>query len=146
VKAYRGLGRFRRGARFRPWLLAIVANEARNRLRSAGRRADLELRLRADAVPLQASAGAASSAETAVGSRLAEEALLAAVNRLPLVDRQVITCRYFLELSETETATALGWAKGTVKSRLSRSLGRLRVALAEAQPSEPAGPAPGSRP
>jgi RNA polymerase sigma factor (sigma-70 family) len=146
VKAYRGLGRFRRGAPFRPWLLAIVANEARNRLRSAGRRTDLELRLRADAVPLQASAGTASSAETAVGSRLAEEALLAAVNRLPLVDRQVITCRYFLELSEAETATALGWAKGTVKSRLSRSLGRLRVALAEAQPSEPAGPAPGSRP
>ena len=31
VKAYRALGRFRRGAPFRPWLLRIVANEARNR-------------------------------------------------------------------------------------------------------------------
>src|SRR2546429_7598552 len=38
VKAYRALDRFRAGAELRPWLLRIVANEARNRLRSAGRR------------------------------------------------------------------------------------------------------------
>src|SRR3984893_11399232 len=44
VKAYRALGRFRSGAPFRPWLLTIVANEARTRRRSAGRRAELELR------------------------------------------------------------------------------------------------------
>src|SRR2546429_4783253 len=45
VKAYRALDRFRAGAELRPWLLRIVANEARNRLRSAGRRQRLELRL-----------------------------------------------------------------------------------------------------
>src|SRR5918992_1106220 len=44
VKAYRALGRFRRGAPFRPWLLQIVANEARNRRRSSGRRAGLAAR------------------------------------------------------------------------------------------------------
>src|ERR671928_2125569 len=44
VKAWRALGRFRRGAPFRPWLLQIVTNEARNRRRSAGRRARLALR------------------------------------------------------------------------------------------------------
>ncbi len=44
VKAYRALGRFRPGAPFRPWLLAMVTNEARNRRRSAGRRAKLNLR------------------------------------------------------------------------------------------------------
>ena len=44
VKAWRALGRFRTGAPFRPWLLRIVANEARNRRRSAGRRAGLALR------------------------------------------------------------------------------------------------------
>src|SRR3712207_1095049 len=44
VKAYRALGRFRPGAPFRPWLLQIVVNEARNRRRSAGRRGGLELR------------------------------------------------------------------------------------------------------
>src|SRR5439155_13647115 len=44
IKAWRALGRFRRGAPLRPWLLQIVANEARNRRRSAGRRAALALR------------------------------------------------------------------------------------------------------
>ena len=44
VKAYRALGRFRRGAPLKPWLLRIVANEARNRRRSAGRREQLALR------------------------------------------------------------------------------------------------------
>src|SRR5256885_1731582 len=36
-KAYRALHTFRTGAEPRPWLLRIVANEARNRARSAGR-------------------------------------------------------------------------------------------------------------
>ena len=44
LKAHRALGRFREGEPFRPWLLAIVANEARNRRRAAGRRAGLALR------------------------------------------------------------------------------------------------------
>jgi len=44
VKAYAALGRFRDGAPIRPWLLRIVANEARNRRRSADRRAGLALR------------------------------------------------------------------------------------------------------
>src|SRR2546427_11863793 len=50
VKAYRALGRFRRGAPFRPWLLEIVGNEARNRRRSAGRREGLVLRAAHEAV------------------------------------------------------------------------------------------------
>ena len=45
---------------------------------------------------------------------------------LPENDRQAIACRYFLDLSEEETAAALGCPRGTVKSRLSRALGRLR--------------------
>src|ERR671938_805710 len=48
VKAYRALDRFRPGAPFRPWLLAIVTNEARNRRRSAGRRAKLNLQVAAE--------------------------------------------------------------------------------------------------
>jgi DNA-directed RNA polymerase specialized sigma24 family protein len=52
--------------------------------------------------------------------------LLAAVAALPENDRQAIACRYFLDLSEEETAAALGCRRGTVKSRLSRALGRLR--------------------
>jgi RNA polymerase sigma factor (sigma-70 family) len=130
VKAYRALGHFRDGAAFRPWLLAIVANEARNRRRGAGRRAKLELRLGHHAER------ETESAETAATSRLADERLLAAVNQLAPSDRRVIACRYFLELSEAETADALGCPKGTVKSRLSRSLGRLRVVMADRSQQE----------
>src|ERR1700716_801023 len=45
VKAHRALHTFRSGAEPRPWLLKIVANEARNRVRSIGRRHQLELRV-----------------------------------------------------------------------------------------------------
>ena len=62
VKAHRALGRFRRGSPFRPWLLQIVANEARNRRRSAGRRAGLALRAAAEG----SSGGAAPSPEGAL--------------------------------------------------------------------------------
>jgi RNA polymerase sigma factor (sigma-70 family) len=46
-------------------------------------------------------------------------------------DRLVIGCRYFLGLSEAETAATLGCARGTVKSRLSRAIGRLRERMRE---------------
>ena len=44
-------------------------------------------------------------------------------------DREVVVCRYLLDLSEAETAQALGWPKGTVKSRTARALARLRTRL-----------------
>jgi RNA polymerase sigma-70 factor (ECF subfamily) len=43
----------------------------------------------------------------------------------------VIGYRYFLQLTEAETAAALGCARGTVKSRLSRALARLREKMVE---------------
>ena len=127
VKAYKALGRFRRGAPFRPWLLAIVANEARNRRRSAGRRERLALRAAED--PL--SGGAVPSPEAALLEAEQREELLAAVNDLREDDRVVLACRYFVGLSEEETASALGWRRGTVKSRTSRALERLRSRLGE---------------
>jgi RNA polymerase sigma factor (sigma-70 family) len=125
VKAFYALGRFRPGAELRPWLLRIVANEARNRRRSAGRRANLALRAAAD--PL--SGGAAPSPEANLLASERQHALLAAVNELPDDQRDVVACRFFLELSEEETAEALGCRKGTVKSRLSRGLARLKEQL-----------------
>jgi RNA polymerase sigma factor (sigma-70 family) len=125
VKAYRALGRFRQGAPFRPWLLSIVANEARNRRRSAGRRERLALRAAED--PL--SGGAVPSPEAAILDAERREELLAAVEGLREDDRLAIACRYFLGLSEEETASTLGWRRGTVKSRTSRALERLRERL-----------------
>jgi RNA polymerase sigma factor (sigma-70 family) len=125
VKAYRALGRFRRGASFRPWLLRIVANEAHNRRRSAARRERLSLRAAAEARP----GDAVPSPEAALLSRENQERLLAAVERLSDDHRDAITCRFFLDLTEDETAAALRLRRGTVKSRLSRALERLREEL-----------------
>jgi len=124
VKAFRALGRFRVGSPFRPWLLTIVANEARNRRRSSSRRESLALRAAAE-VP---SGGAAPSPEGALVASEERAALLRAVEALPDEHRLVVACRFFLDLSEEETASVLGLRRGTVKSRLSRALDRLREA------------------
>ena len=128
VKAYRALASFRSGAEPRPWLLRIVANEARNRVRSTGRRHQLELRLAEGSRP----GGAAPSPEAAAVAAEDTRRLLGLVNQLGEEDRLVIASRYFLELSGEETAAALGVPEGTVKSRLSRALSRLRARFEEA--------------
>ena len=69
------------------------------------------------------------SPEAALVAREDQERLLAAVERLPEHHRDAIACRYFLELSEEETAAALGVRRGTVKSRLARALAHLREHL-----------------
>lgn len=129
VKAWLALGRFRPGAPFRPWLVQIAVNEARNRRRAAGRRAGLALRLNPsftepDSVP-------SAESEALAGEERAQ--LAAAVGRLREDDQLIIAARYFLGLSETETAIALRLRRGTVKSRLSRALGRLQSQM-EAMP------------
>jgi RNA polymerase sigma-70 factor, ECF subfamily len=132
VKAWRALPRFRAGAPFRPWLLAIVGNEARNRRRAAGRRAGLAAR----AARERTSGDAAPSPEAALLSGGERRELLAALEALDDRDRAVIACRYLLDLSERETAEALGCRPGTVKSRLSRALERMRAELARAAAGE----------
>jgi RNA polymerase sigma-70 factor (ECF subfamily) len=127
VRAWYGLPRFRPGSPFRPWLLRIVANQARNRRRSAGRRANLALR----SGGRHASGDATPSPEEAAIAHDRRRRLLEAVNSLPERDRLVIAYRYFEDLSEAEAAVALGCAPGTVKSRLSRALGRLRERIGD---------------
>jgi RNA polymerase sigma-70 factor (ECF subfamily) len=126
VKAWRAMPRFRPDAPFRPWILRIASNEARNRIRSTRRRDALALREAA-----ASSGDAAPSPETAALARDDAEALAHALERLPERDRLVIGYRWLLDLSESETAEVLGVRPGTVKSRLSRALVRLRAALAE---------------
>jgi RNA polymerase sigma-70 factor (ECF subfamily) len=127
TNAWRALPRFRRGAPFRPWLLAIVANEARNRRRAAARRDGLALRA-AHELP---SGDAAPSPEGRVLAAEQRAELLGALERLSEDDRLVLSCRYLLELGEDETAQVLSLRRGTVKSRTSRALARLRTELGE---------------
>ena len=125
VKAYYALDRFRTGAPFRPWLLRIVANEAINRRKAAGRRPTVGLSIALD----RASGDTALSPEASALARERREVVLEALRHMREEDRLVIAYRYFFELSEVEMADALGVARGTVKSRLSRAIARLRTTM-----------------
>ena len=123
VKAHRSLPRLADPVMVRPWMLRIVANEAKNVLRGRARRRQRELRygswvLAAGHDP----EGVALDADDARGLALA-------LGRIAERDRQVLAYRYFAGLSEAETARALDVATGTVKSRTARALARLRSEL-----------------
>jgi RNA polymerase sigma-70 factor, ECF subfamily len=124
LRAIRAIGAYDPARPFRPWILSIAANLARNRLRSVSRYLSALTRFarrEPEAVmPLPPHA-----------SRPAEEAqgLWESVRQLSLPDQQILYLRYFLELSEAETAASLNVPPGTVKSRLHRALQRLRDRL-----------------
>jgi RNA polymerase sigma-70 factor (ECF subfamily) len=129
VKAYLALDRFRAGAPVRPWLMRIVANEAKNSRRSSQRRERLAERSHERYCVI------APSAEEGAIAGVTTTELLRAVGRLDHRDRAVIAFRFFAEMSEAETALALDCAVGTVKSRLSRAMARLRAELATDLPA-----------
>ncbi|MFF9069038.1 RNA polymerase sigma factor [Streptomyces sp. NPDC014891] len=137
-KAYRSLGRFEEGSAFRPWLLRIVVNETRNTVRSAGRQRAVAGR---EADLLGGEPRIPESADPAVAAveRERSRRLLDALDALGEDHRQVVIHRYLLELDETETAAALGWPRGTVKSRLSRALKKLGLVLGESLTEGPEG-------
>ncbi|MBI2324174.1 MAG: sigma-70 family RNA polymerase sigma factor [Chloroflexi bacterium] len=124
VKAFRAFGRFRTGAPVRPWLLRIVANEAINRAKAGSRHPQVDLTLAESEV-----GDPAASPEAQALASERRESLVRALNEMREDDRIVIAYRYFFELSEAEMADALGIARGTVKSRLSRAMTRLREQL-----------------
>jgi RNA polymerase sigma-70 factor (ECF subfamily) len=127
IKAFDALPRFREGAPLRPWLLRIVANEARNRRRSAGRRQGLAARAAAASGDL--GSGSVPGPERDVIAAEQRTELLSALGTLRDEDREILGARFLLDLSESEAADTLGIPRGTVKSRTSRALDRLRAAL-----------------
>ena len=126
VKAYRALGRFREGSPFRPWLLRIVANEARTRGGGGGGGAGWPR----GGAGVVAGVGARAPATTALTLER-RDALLGGLAALDERAREVLVHRFLLELGEDETAAALGIRRGTVKSRTSRALARLRAVVGE---------------
>jgi RNA polymerase sigma-70 factor (ECF subfamily) len=123
VKAYRSLGRFRRGAAFRPWLLRIVVNEAHNVRRSERRHRRLAVRASQWHEPAKA------SADEAVAAREEAETVLSGLEQLSDADRLVLGLRYFAQLPDGEAAQLAGTTPGTYRVRLLRARHRLREVL-----------------
>lgn len=113
VRAYLNLDRFDAERPFRPWILQIARNLARNRQRALGRYwTHLRRWWRQQPPPV---------AEPAHHDRAQARLLWQAVRRLKPAWQEVIYLHYFLQLPVTETAAALEIAPGTVKSRLHRA-------------------------
>lgn len=129
VKVHRALPGFDLTAPFRPWLYRIVVNTARSRRRSGRRQHDLRLRVAATE-PAPAAKSPDGPADIAVHLDQRRQ-LVEAINRLSADDRLILTYRWYEQLSEAEMAEALDCPAGTVKSRLSRAMRRLRAELTE---------------
>jgi RNA polymerase sigma-70 factor, ECF subfamily len=118
VRAYLALDRFDENRPLRPWLLQISRNLARNRRRSLGRYwAGVRRFWQQQPEPV---------VRPRHQQRAEARLLWQAVQALKPAWQEVVYLRYFLELSEAETAAALDVAPGTVKSRLHRALAALK--------------------
>ena len=127
IRAYRMLRRFDTERPLRPWLLGITRHLALNHRRALGRYLNI-LRRTIAHEPENV------RHEPDVWGKWEAEALRTAVKKLPVTDREVIYLRFYLELSVRETAETLEVAEGTVKSRLSRALERLRRVVEQDYP------------
>jgi RNA polymerase sigma factor (sigma-70 family) len=126
IRAHRALDSFDVSRPLRPWLLRIAANQARN-----GRRS-----LRRSLAALQrAFAFAPTSTSLDESAGWEGQTLWAAVRRLSHTDQEIIYLRYFLDYGEADAARALAVPQGTVKSRTSRALARLRAVIDREFPS-----------
>jgi RNA polymerase sigma-70 factor (ECF subfamily) len=123
LRAYAHLKRFDSSRPMRPWLLSIAANLARNKHRSMGRY------LNAISRAFRLEPGTSPNVEERNEQDQEAHQLVDAVRQLSADDQQVIYLRFFLDLSTVEAAQSLGVAEGTVKSRLSRALERLRAII-----------------
>lgn len=119
LRAWNHLKRFDETRPLRPWLLSIAANLSRNRRRSAGRYVSALMRAFREQPK-------ASLLDEISAQKTEANQLWRAVQHLDMPDQQIVYLRYFLDLPVSETAEVLQIAEGTVKSRLSRALEKLR--------------------
>ena len=72
-----------------------------------------------------------ASAETGALAQLDRDAVVAALAALPRRQREAVVLRYYADLSEAQTAHAMGISAGAVKSHTSRAMAGLRHLLEE---------------
>ena len=117
LKAWRRLGNLREGAPFGPWFFGIVANQCRTSLRSRWRKV-------VGVGELFGGDTVSAEAEFLRGADLRQ-----ALKRLPPDQRAAILLHFYLDLPLDQVAVSLGISMAGVKSRINRSLRRLRLAL-----------------
>jgi len=105
------------------YLRRTVANLAIDRGRRRARRPDQ---------PLEPAGEVASASSATSDARPGMDVdLVAALDQLPARRRACVILRYHLDLSEAETAQALGISTGTVKSQTHKALAQLRQHLGD---------------
>jgi len=124
---YSHIQRFDEERPFQPYLMRSVVNKALNTLRSQQRETSLDALEGMESVPslLAQAALVESQAEYAA----LQDQILAAIAALPARQRVAVVLRYYLEMSETEMASVLQAAPGTIKWLLHRARARLRALL-----------------
>ncbi len=127
LKAYRGLDGFKREARFSSWLYQIALNLCRDRLRRRKTRAAVSLEALEESGPVLVEPRPGAH-EIAVRNDLAG-AVRRAISGLPEEQREVVILKEYEGLTFLEIAQALDVPVSTVKTRLYRGLGQLRVRL-----------------
>lgn len=121
VKLQVGWDRVRDPEKAPAWLRSAVLNGARSRLRHHGvRRRHLQV---APAVHESAAAGAERHDE--------QRRMMAALRTLPARQREALVLKFYAELSEAETAAAMGVSTGSVKTHVHRGLAALEKLLEE---------------
>ena len=127
LKAYRGLDAFKREARFSSWLYQIALNLCRDRLRRRRTRASVSLEELEEAGPVLVEPRPGAH-ELALRNDLAS-VVRRAVAALPEEQREVVILKEYEGLTFLEIAQALDVPVSTVKTRLYRGLGQMRVRL-----------------
>lgn len=129
--AWRGLPRFQKGSPFRPWLMRILYRHALDVMEKQHTYRQPILPgeiLEYDISPGLDSLMEQSDLQEQVARR---DEVRQALAQLDAEQRRVIALRYGADLTEVDIAQVLGWPVGTVKSRLNRARGRLRVLLSD---------------
>jgi RNA polymerase sigma-70 factor (ECF subfamily) len=128
LKAYRGLGTFKKEARFSSWLYQIALNVCRDRMRRSRGKSYVSF----DELSETGETGPgvpAPSALDLIEARDLSRQVAAAVAALPAAQREVVVLKEYQGLTFVEIAEALDVPLSTVKTRLYRGLGQLRQQL-----------------